>query len=113
MTTLTLVTVPPDTDIDVEVTPVVDTSEFNDGYQQTTGRGVFNSPRKIPVKWTNLYYADATALISFLGALKGYKKFYYTMSEEPERIYKCTKFSYKWKKGRKCEVSASFEEQAG
>lgn len=108
-----LLCVNPDSNADVSLDPKVDTTEFNDGYKQVTTKGAFNQPRTISLKWTNCRYDNAQYLIGFIEALRGAQYFLYSMPEEVQRLYQCTKFSYKWKHGRVADLSATFTEVYG
>lgn len=103
----------PDADMEVSIDPKVNANEFNDGYEQVVGVGAYNVRREFPVKWTNLKYDEATAIISFFEAKRGATKFLWTAPEESQRVFICTKFSYKWKFGRRCDITAFLKEQAG
>jgi len=113
MATPILICVNPDKETQVTIEPKVATNSFDDTYEQSMGLGAFNSPVSMDLKWSNAKYAEAIVILAFLKARRGYQKFLYAAPEEPQRLFKCPNHTYKWKAGRRCDIRATFNEQAG
>lgn len=60
-----------DWDASVEVTPVVRTAKFGDGYEQRLGAGINNLPKMWDLRFTLRTDAETTAIITFLESQGG------------------------------------------
>lgn len=87
-------------------------SKFNDGYSQFTPIGINPVLSQLSLKWTNLYHYEATPILNFLKAQLG-KSFYYTPNgESSPKAFRCKSWNATWKHGRRCDLTASFEQVA-
>lgn len=104
--------VTPDQGMDVNSEPRFISTAFGDGYKQEIPDGINALQRKMSPRWTNAKYAEANPIIAFLEAKSLTREpFWWTPNGETSpRALKCLKFTYSWKKGRYCDISADFEE---
>jgi phage-related protein len=103
----------PNSEMNVDVELRTKTYQYGDGYAVDAGDGINSDLGTFSPRWTNLRYEEAIYIIDFFRERKGYQRFYWTPNGEEEvRVFICNKFNYKWKRGRFCDIEATFEERA-
>jgi phage-related protein len=103
----------PDSGMDVDFDPTIISHQFGDAYAQEANVGINPNMKTYSPRWTNLKKAEADYIINFLEARLGTKPFYWKPNEEGAiKVFKCKKMNYKWKSGRKCDITATFKQAA-
>lgn len=95
--------IPPDHEMAVEPSQKILESDFGE-YVQRARQGINNQKFNISPQWTNLTRAEALPILAFLKERGRDRPFNYAAPEEPVRMYVCDSFSYRWKRGRRCDI---------
>jgi phage-related protein len=99
----------PDSDLQLEIEPRVQTAKFGDGYEQRTQIGLNPIMEQWQVVFTGLA-AEINAIDAFLRAQCAWKSFIWKNPNEVEGRYLCRKWSIKRARGVKLTLTGTFEQ---
>ena len=102
----------PDSALDRQHTPAIRTSQFGDGYEQTTITGINSDMEIINPKWTNARKAEADYILDFLGERKGRPFYYQPYGQGAIRCYRCETYNDRQKRGNYYDITATFKQTA-
>ena len=100
---------PSDAGNEVKFSPEILEAKFG-GYTQRAENGINSDMPSYSVSWTNAYESEANYIINFIRACKGFTPFLYIPNHETVALlFTCKDMTYAWKKGKYCDIKATFD----